>query len=200
MRQPGRLHRIGHLVRRFLGSLWPGGPSPEDEDWVAGLLGDGELKLWRQMSGADRRHAVGVARRVDHLLGLPAGPGPVADAGDVTGSGAPVMEDDPAGPVMAAALLHDVGKVRSGLGTFGRVAATLLGAAAPDRANGWLDRGGFRGRVGLYLRHPEEGADLLSGAGSDPFTVAWALEHHRPSDRWSVDRRLADVLHAADDD
>jgi len=30
--------------------------------------------------------------------------------------------------------------------------------------------------------------------------VAWATEHHRPEGRWTVDRRLADVLHAADDD
>ena len=113
---------------------------------------------------------------------------------------AEVVAGSGAGPVMAAALLHDVGKVRSGLGPFGRVAATVLGVAVPDRAEGWPDRGGFRGRVGLYLRHPEEGAALLSGAGSDPLTVAWALEHHRQPDRWSVDRRHADVLHAADDD
>ena len=57
-----------------------------------------------------------------------------------------------------------------------------------------------RGRIGLYLRHPEEGAALLSEAGSDLLTVAWATEHHRSPDRWTVDRRLADVLHAADDD
>jgi hypothetical protein len=181
MARSGRLHRTGHLVRRFCGSLRPGGPPSVDEVWVAGLLGDAELDLWRQMSGADRRHAVGVARRVAGLLDTSEGVAPDA-------------------PVMAAALLHDVGKVRSGLGTFGRVAATVLAAAAPGRVNLWPDRGGFRGRIGLYLRHPEEGAALLSAAGSAPVTVAWALEHHRPTDRWSVDRRLADVLHAADDD
>ena len=188
MARPGRLHRIGHLVRRFCGSLWSGGPSPAAEDRVAGLLGDGELGLWRRMSGADRRHSVVVARRVESVLGGPEGPDLAAVAGD---GGTPLL---------AAALLHDVGKVRSGLGTFGRVAATVLGAAVPGRARGWSGRGGFRGRVGLYLRHPEEGAALLSEAGSDPLTVAWALEHHRQPDRWSVDRRLADVLHAADDD
>lgn len=182
------MHRIGHLVRRFCGSLWSGGPSSAAEDRVAGLLGDGELGLWRRMSGADRRHSVVVARRVELVLGGPEGLDLVAAAGD---GGTPLL---------AAALLHDVGKVRSGLGTFGRVAATVLGAVVPGRARGWPGRGGFRGRVGLYLRHPEEGAALLSEAGSDPLTVAWALEHHRQSDQWSVDRRLADVLHAADDD
>ena len=172
MARSGRLHRTGHLVRRFCGSLRPGGPSSVDEVWVAGLLGDAELDLWLQMSGADRRHAVGVARRVAGLLDTSEGMAPDA-------------------PVMAAALLHDVGKVRSGLGTFGRVAATGLAAVAPGRVNRWPDRGGVKGRIGLYL---------LSAAGSAPLTVAWTLEHHRPADRWSMDRRLADVLHAADDD
>ena len=155
---------------------------------MAELLRAGELDLWRRMSDADRRHAVGVARRVESVLGGPDGPELVAVAvGGVA-------------PLLAAALLHDVGKVRCGLGTFGRVVATLLGAVAPGRTAGWSDRGGARGRIGLYLRHPEEGAALLSEAGSDPLTVAWATEHHRPEGRWTVDRRLADVLHAADDD
>ena len=73
---------------------------------MAGLLGDGELGLWRRMSGADRRHSVVVARRVESVLGGPEGPDLAAAAGD---GGTPLL---------AAALLHDVGKVRSGLGTF----------------------------------------------------------------------------------
>ena len=154
---------------------------------MAGLLRAGELDLWRRMSDADRRHAVGVARRVKSVLG---GDGPELVA--VVAGGV--------APLLAAALLHDVGKVRCGLGIFGRVVATLLGAVAPGRTAGWSDRGGARGRIGLYLRHPEEGAALLSEAGSEPLTVAWATEHHLPPDRWTVDRRLADVLHAADDD
>ena len=170
---PGRPR---HLARRFVGSLRPGGPSSTEEAWATGYLLAGEADLWRSMSGADRRHAVAVARRVDRALG------------------------SPERPVLAAALLHDVGKVRCGLGIFGRVVATLLGAVAPGRTAGWSDRGGARGRIGLYLRHPEEGAALLSEAGSEPLTVAWATEHHLPPDRWTVDRRLADVLHAADDD
>ena len=47
----------------------------------------------------------------------------------------------------------------------------------------------------------ELGGDLLELAGSDPLTVAWAREHHRP--RVRVDRRpgrSATALKAADDD
>jgi hypothetical protein len=167
-----------HLVRRFFGSLWPLGPPAATEAWVGSVLSAGELGLWRRMSRADRRHAAGVARRVEADLG-----------GEATT------------PVLAAALLHDVGKVSAGLGTYGRVIATVAGAATHrSYVNVWQHAGGFTRRVGLYLDHPRLGGDLLALAGSDPLTVAWAREHHSPPDQWTLPRRQADGLKAADDD
>jgi len=96
---------------------------------------------------------------------------------------------------MAAALLHDVGKLASGLGTFGRVVATLIRARP-----GWEDRRGWRRRVALYRDHPRLGADLLALAGSDALTVDWAAQHHLPPDRWTVPAPLAHALKAADND
>lgn len=89
---------LWHLVRRFFGSLRPGGPSAFDEAWARSFLLPGEVAIWSSMSGADRRHAVGVARRVS----------------------------SPERAVTAAALLHDSGKVVSGYGTFRRVFATVV--------------------------------------------------------------------------
>jgi hypothetical protein len=167
-----------HLVRRFFGSLRPGGASRTDEAWVSEILQPGELELWRRMSNPDRRHAAGVARRVERAL---------------------VAEATP--PVLAAALLHDVGKVAAGLGTYGRVIATLAGmAAGTSMAASWERRRGFTRKVGLYLRHAELGADMLTMAGSDPLTITWAREHHGPAERWSVPERIATALKAADDD
>lgn len=160
-----------HLVRRFVGSLRPGGPDVAEERWALDNLIAGEAELWATMSGPDRRHAVGVARRTAAALGAEA-----------------------TRPVLAAALLHDVGKVCAGLGLLGRVVATVVGGLAPRRARRW------RGRIGRYVAHPELGAELLAGVGSDELTVAWAREHHRPPTRWTVPRRVADALKAADDD
>ncbi|MCU1344965.1 MAG: hypothetical protein JWL70_1231 [Acidimicrobiia bacterium] len=130
------------------------------------------------MSNPDRRHAAGVARRVVGLLG-----------------------SDVARPVVAAALLHDVGKLDSGLGTFARVGATLCGKlAGRDMAGAWSSQRGFTRRVGLYLRHDELGAALLEMAGSDPLTVAWAREHHRPPSDWTVGELAGTALRNADDD
>jgi hypothetical protein len=167
-----------HLVRRFFGSLSPRGPRREDEAWVGETLLPGELELWRRMSRADRRHAAGVARRVERALGAEA-----------------------TRRVLAAALLHDVGKVAAGLGTYGRVVATLAGAVAGrSSAQAWSTSRGITRKVGLYLRHPDLGAEMLAMAGSDDLTVTWARQHHLPDEQWTLPADVAHALKAADDD
>jgi putative nucleotidyltransferase with HDIG domain len=162
-----------HLVRRFLGSLSPLPLAAEDDAWATSKLGPGERQLWQRMPRADRKHSVGVARLVATQVG----------------------EDERA--VLAAALLHDVGKVDADLGTFGRVAATLVGRTRGGR---WRGSDGVRGRIGRYLDHDAIGAALLQDAGADPLTVAWAREHHRPEGAWSVPVAIGRVLRDADDD
>jgi len=172
--------RAVHLTRRFFGSLRPGGPRRAQREWAEARLLPAELELWRRMPGPDRRHSAAVARRVDAALGERA-----------------------TRPVLAAALLHDVGKLDAHLRTYGRVVATLAGGAVGhDEAviRQWTLTTGFTRRVGLYLLHPELGADLLAVAGSDPLTVAWAREHHLPAEQWTVEPTIARALHAADDD
>jgi hypothetical protein len=171
---------VRHLARRFVTSLWPKPPPPSDEAWVAGVLLPGEQALWARMGGADQRHAVGVARRVEDELGERA-----------------------TRPVLAAALLHDVGKTEADLGTYGRVIATVSGAVVgrdPDVVRAWTRTRGFTRAVGLYLQHPRLGGDLLALAGSDPLTEAWARQHHLPRDQWTIDLVVADALKDADDD
>ncbi len=164
--------RLTHLASRFAGSLWPAGPSAADDAWATHHLGPGEVLLWRRMKGFDRRHAVGVARRVSVTLGSQ------ADA-----------------PLMAAALLHDVGKVESNLGVFGRVVATVRAATmgAQKAAAG-------SGRMARYTHHPLIGAELLRDAGADPLTVAWAAQHHLPPTQWTLPEHVAAALKDADDD
>jgi hypothetical protein len=194
----GEFGSLPHLAGRFFGALLPFGPPRGDEQWAQDQLLPGEQTLWQRMSGADRRHAVGVARRtVDEL-----------DRSDDPGAGRPIV---------AAALLHDVGKVEAALGTWARAGVTFAAMAvgrahlvdwsgarpdAPDagQIRSPARRRTRRRRIGLYLGHDQVGAHLLADAGSDPFTVAWAAEHHRPPERWSVDARLGAALKIADDD
>jgi hypothetical protein len=168
----------GHLARRFFGSLRPGPPAAVDEAWVREVLSDDEVALWRRMSNPDRRHAAAVARAAERALGHEA-----------------------SAPVLAAALLHDVGKTEARLRTYGRVVATLSGSVAGRaHARQWANGRGFTRRVGLYLLHPDLGADLLQLAGSDPLTVTWAREHHLPPDQWTVPSHIGQALKQADDD
>lgn len=174
-----------HLAGRFFTALSPAGPPPADEAWALGWLLEGEQALWRRMSGPDRRHAVEVARGALRLL--PTG--------------------QPGRDVVAAALLHDVGKVECGFGTFARVGVTLAAiTAGRNRLLSWAEATGPRGRpslrrrTGLYLSHDRLGADLLEAAGSEALTVNWAREHHLSPARWTVDARVGAALKEADGD
>ena len=122
-----------HLAVRFFTSLSGRPPKVEDEVWAEDHLLPGEVALWRQMSNQDRRHSVKVARRF------------VAARPEVTRA------------EMAGALLHDVGKIRCGLGTVGRVVASVVGARTE--------------RFRRYHDHEHIGSLLAEEAGSEPATV-----------------------------
>ncbi len=122
-----------HLALRFVTSLSGRPPDVGEEVWAESHLLAGEVGLWRRMSNQDRRHSAKVARRF-----VAARP----DAGRAE---------------IAGALLHDVGKIECGLGTWGRVVASVVG--------GRTDR--FR----RYHDHEHLGSLLAQAAGSDPATV-----------------------------
>jgi len=175
--------RAWHLVRRFVGSFRPGGPKRSDDEWVASVLLPGEYELWSRMSNPDRRHSVGAARRVERAL---AGTAHAEESG-----------------WLAAALLHDVGKLDAGLGTLRRVGATLAGAAAGhEMADIWSSKRGITRKVGLYLRHPELGETRIRLAGGRDVAARWASAHHEPArwDRLEIPAEVVAVLHDADDD
>ena len=149
MATSGEFGSLRHLAGRFFGALLPFGPPEPDERWAQDHLLAEERTLWQRMSGADRRHAVGVARRtVDELTDADPPSEPVDRA------------------VVAAALLHDVGKVEAALGTWARAGVTFAGMAVgrdrivtwsgargPGRPAGcWGDRRGWRNRLGADSR------------------------------------------------
>ncbi len=122
-----------HLVARFFGSLSSKPPDPADEEWAATMLLPGEHDLWVQMSPQDRRHSAKVARRFVAMR-------PEATRAETAG-----------------ALLHDVGKLQCGLGTWGRVAASVVG--------------GRTTRFRAYHDHQRLGSEMAASAGSEPETI-----------------------------
>lgn len=157
----------------------PSRPHETDISWAFGHLSEREQVLFARMRPADLVHSIAVARAIER----------------VEAQGAQLADW-----VMPAALLHDVGKSVPDLGTYGRVVATLSGwIGGADMANVWADTTGFTRKVGLYLKYPELGADLLAVAGSDERVVAWAREHHMAEADWSVPLAEGRLLAAADD-
>lgn len=129
------------------------------------------------MSNPDQRHSVEVARAVVGAL-------PDADR-----------------EIIAAAFLHDVGKIESGFGTPARVLATVFWAVVPDRmADKWFDAPLPLRKLAQYRRHPEIGEQLLLEAGADPVTACWAADHHKPTDKWRIDVEIGQVLKTCDGD
>jgi hypothetical protein len=170
-----------HLARRFVRALWPGAPHADDVTWVESILEPAELELWRSFPNHDRRYTIRVARLVEERL-----------------SGTEFAGDP---RWLAAALLHDVGKLDAGLGVLGRSVATVMGAiAGPARVDRWAGTAGFRRRAAWYLRHDDRGADRIRAAGGRGAASAWARAHHQ-RDRWpgsGVPIPVAEALEAAD--
>ncbi len=169
-----RAYRAGdipHLARRTLWSVKKPKPNPVDEAWLVGLLEPGEQLLYRSMPACDRAHALACARHVEDL------------------------GDDAA----VASALHDVGKTRAGLDTFGRVLATVVGLTGRDVAH-WGRRGGIRQQIAIYLDHAHRGGAELVAARARPLAVTWAREHHLPVDQCTLTPQLAQRLRAADDE
>ena len=127
------MSKLGHLAARFFTSLSPAPPPVESELWVDDHLLPGERALWVRLSNQDRRHSALVGQRFVALA------------------------PDAPRELVAGAILHDIGKSECGLGTFGRVVATVVGPHGR--------------RFEVYHDHEEIGAAMAAEAGSAPATV-----------------------------
>jgi len=129
--------KIVHLARRFFLSFSRAEPPAQDVVWARQQLLPGELMLWQRLALQDRRHSLLVARRFQQMA-----------------TGAEREQ-------IAGALLHDVGKVDCGLGTWMRALATIVGPRTR--------------RFAHYHDHERIGAELLREAGSAGATIDLVL-------------------------
>ncbi len=122
-----------HLAARFFTSLGHHPPKEAGVTWVRSVLTDPEWELWERNSNPDKRHSIAVAERFADVR-------PEATRAELAG-----------------AILHDIGKLECHLGTFGRVAGTLVGPRGE--------------RFRAYHDHEQIGADMVAEIGGDPATV-----------------------------
>lgn len=150
-----------HLASRFLAVIRATPLTAPEESWVRTVLQPGEAAVFFAQSPADQRHGHDCARWVT------AG---IAELGPVR-----------------AALLHDVGKRHSRLGTLGRSLATIAIKLRLPLSARWRQ----------YRDHGALGAAELSTLGAEPLVVGFAREHHsgRPT---GFDQTVWDTLQRAD--
>lgn len=150
------------------------------EDWptVQEILSPAELALFRRQTTADQVHAL----RVLHTL---------KDAGAAEPH------------LLAAALLHDVGKCRVSITLWDRVVGAIVENLFPRLAERWgKGEPTFWKRPYVIRRqHAAWGAQMARAAGSEPLTVRLIDHHQHPLDSVTDDneRRLLQQLQWADD-
>lgn len=101
--------------------------------------------------------------------------------------------------LLAAALLHDIGKVLVPLSLLDRVVVVLGKRLFRRRAKRWSEGtpSGFRRPFVVAAHHPDWGADLAGQAGASPRTVDLIRRHQ---DIPTTDDPLLTALQAADEE
>lgn len=126
-----------------------------DEQFAGRWLTAVEHRLFRRESVYERQHAVALARAI--AAGLPA----------------------PSRSLIAAVLLHDLGKSAAALGRWQRVGFVLLDALPGRPLRRLREPPGRSAWYGLWVlqHHAALGAALARAAGVDE-RVAWLIDHH----------------------
>jgi hypothetical protein len=164
--------RLAYRMRQFrLAFLPPHQSLPDDS--LAPHLSPTLIGLFRRMTPAEQAHSFAVLQRL-----LASG------------------QDDPA--LLAAALLHDVGKVLSPLSIFDRVMIVLGKRFFPRTIvrRGSGEAQGFWRSFVVAAQHPEWGAQLCFKAGASPRTVELVRRHQ---DRSPGEDASLRALQQADD-
>ncbi|HOT92412.1 MAG TPA: HD domain-containing protein [Anaerolineae bacterium] len=149
--------RVRYRVAQFFVTLWTSRRAV-DLAYVERHLGPALLDLFRRMPHAEQHHGIAVCRALE-----------------VRGYSDPDL--------LAAALLHDVGKILAPPRLWDRVIAVLGEHFLPQQAARWRI-GEARGwRRGFVVRHyhPVWGATLAEQAGASPRTVVLIRHHHDPA-------------------
>ncbi len=168
----GLAYRASQTFRALLAK-----PRSEDLALVEEHLSPPLWELFRQMSPGDQVHGLRVLRS---LL--------------ARGEGDPNL--------LAAALLHDVGKSQVRLRLWERILVVLISWLAPGRVRYWGkgELRGWRRPFVIAVRHPDWGAEMIRQAGGSEGLVNLVLRHQEdlPTDPEKEFHRLLSRLQEAD--
>ena len=147
--------RLAYRARQFADALL-GKPDEDSLNLALRVLNEPQRALFLKMPIAEQAHALRVFRRL-------------WDAGH--------RDAD----LLAAALLHDVGKAMQRPRVWERVLWVVGRALFPRRAAVWGmgEPKGWKRAFVIAARHPEWSAHLVEGVGASPRAIALIREHHQ---------------------
>jgi hypothetical protein len=162
------LSRALYRARQFL-LAWRATLTPRDVEQARSALTLAQMALFNRMQSSEQAHAVSVYRQL-------------------------VEQGETSSDLLAAALLHDVGKCLSPLRLWERVLIVLGRAVFPAQSKRWgslpaegenisLPGERLRGWKRAFVvaeQHPAWGASLAAEAGSSPQTVSLIRLHQEP--------------------
>jgi hypothetical protein len=151
---------------------------PVDDALAADILAPDLYALYRRMRRSERQHSL----RVLHAL----------------------MADGHTQPdLLAAALLHDVGKACGRFSLPEKVLVVLVRAVAPGRVQQWgrVNARWWQWPFAVSMQHPAWGADMAAHAGAPPLVVELIRRHADalPQPPETETDRLLSWLQAVDD-
>ena len=168
-----RIDRYLYRPRQFFATLYS---VPDDRDWeTAGtILTPAQLEIFAKMQASEQKHSFKVLER---LL-------PVEQEREAVG-----QKD-----LLAAALLHDVGKSCYPLRLWERVMVVLAKSLFPRAVKVWGmgEPNGWRRAFVVAEQHPQWGAQMVEDAGGSPLTVGLIRRHQNflPLKTVSLEDRL----------
>jgi hypothetical protein len=147
------------IVYRFqqFWTAWTATPSAKDLDRVRETLSPALMDLFLEMQPSEQAHSLRVFTEMREM-----------------GEKSPHL--------LAAALLHDVGKSSFQLSPWERALIVLFCKMAPHLVEQWghAEPIGWKKPFVVYTCHPDWGARMVNEAGGDPLTVSLIRRHQDP--------------------
>lgn len=163
--------RALYRVRQFWHAL-VATPDPEELAQARHLLTPALMELFLRLQPSEQAHSLWVFRQL-------------REAGETNPD------------LLAAALLHDVGKSRQPLRLWERAVIVLGKALFPEKNKDWgqAEPQGWKRPFVVAAQHSVWGAEMAAGAGATPMTVALIRRHQDSLQRSSPRKRVTESIH-----
>lgn len=132
-------------------------PRLEDIEFVSNQLLPSQLRLFLKMQPSEQTHSIWICKKL-------------------------IEQGQTEQELLAAALLHDIGKTRYPLKIWDRAMIVILNTLLPGVAARLSQKSpdGWARPFVVAVRHPEWGAEMALNSGATPLTARLIRRHHEP--------------------